>query len=756
MLAPRRSLPFFGALVAAIPRVMLAPAIVPTARAHCEFTSVPIELIRDVPDGVGLGRPLGETLAAGPGGTWIAAWTEIGPSGGLLVSRSTDDGQTWSPATTLAATVRTVDPVLVTDDAGNWMLAYGGNEDESGEIAYVSTNDGASWSAPIALGTSDTGGVPVWRSNMVVATDKAGTWVVAWWEVLDSFNQGSRTMFRRSTTGPLGPWSVAAPLNAETDDTVPPGQPLTEPLNYPLDIVTDGSGTWLIGFEASSQLHLRNGGVPRPEDHSYVRSTDGGASWSAPDYFLDFPGTAGDYALQNSGGFRELFDLDVDANGRFVAVWTEFETATLSYRGLSVFSDDGANWSPPSLMFLGPVGAAPRPFRLGRLVSTGPGGFLAFVEAEHTAGRSTSLLWRSTDGSQTWGTHGFVEPSHELASTPDSRPVAAAVSPSGAVGLLMRRHAADAASIWEGNSIVFAIDPGDCGDGTVEVDEECDDANRDAGDGCSPSCTIEDCWQCTGPPDPCVPLADGTACLDGESCTTGDECTAGVCGGTPLADGTSCSDGLLCNGVDVCDGGVCAHQAAPICNSCEVCVEPLACVPGPANGCYRPLPGIDLKLSFRDNPLQPYQRRFKFKWVGSATALPAFGDPLATDSFELCFGPKSGASYASDCSVLSAASACGSKPCWKSRSGGFAYSDPRYSAYPSFVRKFLVKEGADGKAQIKVVGGGRGMNLYPVGQMPLPFYVGVRSTTGSFWEATFTEDDLRKQSSTSFSMKGGS
>lgn len=176
---------------------------------------------------------------------------------------------------------------------------------------------------------------------------------------------------------------------------------------------------------------------------------------------------------------------------------------------------------------------------------------------------STSLLWRSTDGSQTWGTRGFVEPSHELASTPDSRPVAAAVSPPGAVGLLMRRHAADAACIWEGNSIVFAIDPGDCGDGTVEVDEECDDANRDAGDGCSPSCTIEDCWECTGPLDPCVPLADGTACLDGESCTTGDECTAGVCSGTPLADGTSCCDGLLCNGVDVCDGGVCSHQAAP-------------------------------------------------------------------------------------------------------------------------------------------------------------------------------------------------
>lgn len=72
------------------------------------------------------------------------------------------------------------------------------------------------------------------------------------------------------------------------------------------------------------------------------------------------------------------------------------------------------------------------------------------------------------------------------------------------------------------------------------------------------------------------------------------------------------------------------------------------------------------------------------------------------------------------------------------------------------MRKFLVKEGADGKAQIKVVGGGRGMNLYPVGQMPLPFYVGIRSTTGSFCEATFTDEHLRKQSSTSFSMKGGS
>jgi cysteine-rich repeat protein len=46
-----------------------------------------------------------------------------------------------------------------------------------------------------------------------------------------------------------------------------------------------------------------------------------------------------------------------------------------------------------------------------------------------------------------------------------------------------------------------------CGDGVVAAGEACDDRGLDPGDGCSPTCTVEDGWACTGDaPSVCVAL----------------------------------------------------------------------------------------------------------------------------------------------------------------------------------------------------------------------------------------------------------
>ncbi len=42
-----------------------------------------------------------------------------------------------------------------------------------------------------------------------------------------------------------------------------------------------------------------------------------------------------------------------------------------------------------------------------------------------------------------------------------------------------------------------------CGNAAVEGSEECDDGDNSGGDGCSPSCTIEDGWECEGSPSIC-------------------------------------------------------------------------------------------------------------------------------------------------------------------------------------------------------------------------------------------------------------
>jgi len=54
----------------------------------------------------------------------------------------------------------------------------------------------------------------------------------------------------------------------------------------------------------------------------------------------------------------------------------------------------------------------------------------------------------------------------------------------------------------------FGDPPASCGDGVVDVSEECDDGNNLKGDGCDAGCRVEPCWACAGEPSNCT--AGGT------------------------------------------------------------------------------------------------------------------------------------------------------------------------------------------------------------------------------------------------------
>jgi cysteine-rich repeat protein len=97
-----------------------------------------------------------------------------------------------------------------------------------------------------------------------------------------------------------------------------------------------------------------------------------------------------------------------------------------------------------------------------------------------------------------------------------------------------------------------------CGNGEFDGNEECDDENDLAGDGCSASCQVETCFVCDlGQPSSCTPQT-GTPCDDGEQCTS-DLCQVGVCVSTPQT-GTACTDGIGCT-TDLCAVGVCVSDA---------------------------------------------------------------------------------------------------------------------------------------------------------------------------------------------------
>ncbi|MEO6026303.1 MAG: hypothetical protein ABIR79_05500 [Candidatus Binatia bacterium] len=140
---------------------------------------------------------------------------------------------------------------------------------------------------------------------------------------------------------------------------------------------------------------------------------------------------------------------------------------------------------------------------------------------------------------------------------------------------------------------------GTCGDGNIDPNETCDDGDANGGDGCSNFCRIEACYDCTGEPSVCTPVADTTPCNDGSACTQTDTCQSGVCTGTdPVtcsasdqchdvgtcnpanggcsnpakAEGASCDDGESCSGPDTC--------AAGVCSGLPNCIDPFLCYKG--------------------------------------------------------------------------------------------------------------------------------------------------------------------------------
>lgn len=72
-----------------------------------------------------------------------------------------------------------------------------------------------------------------------------------------------------------------------------------------------------------------------------------------------------------------------------------------------------------------------------------------------------------------------------------------------------------------GGGMMTTMPAAECGDGKLEGDEQCDDDDTEAGDGCSAACTVEAGWECTseaGATSVCNPLC-GNGKLDaGEEC----------------------------------------------------------------------------------------------------------------------------------------------------------------------------------------------------------------------------------------------
>lgn len=95
-----------------------------------------------------------------------------------------------------------------------------------------------------------------------------------------------------------------------------------------------------------------------------------------------------------------------------------------------------------------------------------------------------------------------------------------------------------------------------CGDGMLATVEVCDDGNTEDGDGCSADCTTVDTgWQCRAPGKHCVPLCGDSMLTGSESCDDGNTVAGDGCSSTCLQEpGWSCTGGTCVE--SVCGNGM--------------------------------------------------------------------------------------------------------------------------------------------------------------------------------------------------------
>ncbi len=137
---------------------------------------------------------------------WVVVWYAdsgtVGSDYDLLVSRSGNNGATWTEPALLdpagatdGALVYDVSPRLTTDRAGNWMVGwrqYVNVSPEANDRNYMarSSDNGATWAQPIRL-LPDINHEEWGDFNPCVQADGAGNWLVVWEAAQDVRIQGS-------------------------------------------------------------------------------------------------------------------------------------------------------------------------------------------------------------------------------------------------------------------------------------------------------------------------------------------------------------------------------------------------------------------------------------------------------------------------------------------------------------------------------------------------------------------------------------
>lgn len=312
----------------------------------------------------------GSPSVAGDGtGNWISVWYgtvgpplgEVGGSAEVWVSRSSDNGRTWTTGIALES-VPGFDfrPKVSTDRAGVWIVTW--ENGQQGVLASRSVDNGQSWTT--VFGEPDS-------AFPDLATDETGVWILATDDTL------TQVFVSRSVDGGQT-WGTAVAL--DTDDV---GNLLRD--DSP-DIATDRSGNWIVTWLRGDTIMAS-------------RSLDNGVTWDAPLQIGDIgfeSGIEGPSVVSNG-------------QGQWLAAWTSRPDVSSDPNAdldiyYAISADNGATWTAAAGLF-GPPSAE---FTYEDSPTLGAGADGSFYMAFIGYGPNVSAIdidvfvVRSMDGGSTW------------------------------------------------------------------------------------------------------------------------------------------------------------------------------------------------------------------------------------------------------------------------------------------------------------------------------------------------------------------
>jgi len=251
-----------------------------------------------------------------------------------------------TPLNTNAATDSGDDifPYVASDGAGNWVTVWQSDDSLGGPIGTDSdiliarsTDNGATWAAPAPLYTNagaNTGNDEAPR----VATDRDGNWVAVWQstDTVDGTIGTDWDILTAHSSDDGATWSTPIPLN--TNASADGGDDVTP------QVATDAAGNWVAVWQSTDPL---SGTIGADEDILVSRSTDNGATWTAP-AFLNAYAAVDPLTSQDT-----VPQIATDGAGNWVTIWQS--TATL---GTGVGTDEdilvarstsnGVFWTSPA------------------------------------------------------------------------------------------------------------------------------------------------------------------------------------------------------------------------------------------------------------------------------------------------------------------------------------------------------------------------------------------------------------------------